>query len=258
MLFSPFPPSLAQRFESGLAGLALGCSAYQAVTTTSTDRYWNLLQQNILQVSHLDRPLTPPSTLEEGEWSVLCALPWIWVLLEDGVSQQDWLSQQPDPRIVLLFEGFEKLSSSFSVESGTPESSLTNSIPSRLSPFPAAQAVWQQAVQLTQNAATLAQGLEDWQRAPDLAESSADLKAIGIALWLTWRSDHLRLILAQAHHLVCYSDPFNPLLLCFAGVFGGFARAPFSWSQVSGGEIDRSWLRQSSEQLFRVWAGGWS
>ena len=258
MLFSPFPPNLAQRFESSLAGLALGCSTYQAVTTTSTDRYWQLLQHNILQVSHLDRPLTQPSTLEEGEWSVLCALPWIWVLLGDGVSQQDWLSQQPDPRMVLLFEGFEQFSSSVSPKSGTSESRITNSIPSRLSPFPAAQVVWQQAIQLTQNAATLAQGLEDWHRDPDLVETPADLKAIGIALWLTWRSDNLRLILAQAHNIVCSSDPFSPLLLCFAAVFGGFARAPFPWSQVPAGEIDRSQLRQSSDRLFRAWAGGWS
>lgn len=263
MLVTPFSPTLAQRFEAGIAGLALGCRAYEAHTHTSTDRFWQQLVHHITQLSHLDRPLPSPldsAMVDLPDWSGLKYLPWLWLFLDDHPGQRDWLNQQPDPQIALLLQAFEHLSTlrPWGLPRELSPQHVAELNVAELNPFPTAQTVWQTALDLTARSFTLAQGWEHWQTDP-LRPIAPGLKAIGIALWLTWRSDHVQMTLALAQQIAQAITPSNPQthslenLLPLAGLFGGFAAPPFPWSRISS--LDRSVLIQHSDRLFCAWAG---
>jgi len=237
MLVSPFPPSLAQRFEAGIAGLACGGFAYQTAYSIGTvpepqtetpaflhlaiDRFWQRLHDQITQVSQLDRPLAnrlelsilessspDPQTPESLDWFWLSDLPWLWMLLQDPEGQRQWIKQQPDPCLVLLLAACEDLSQGrhspdrSNQRVPTDRSSGLSDSPTLLDLYPAAQDIWQTAHTLTERSATLAQGLAHWQTAQTGLDRSPTLQTIGIALWLAWRTDQVGLTLAQAQQVL--------------------------------------------------------
>jgi|GEM_PF-5287089 hypothetical protein len=289
MLVSPFPPSLSQRFEAGIAGLAYGGLAYQTAPEPQTgppnsvqraiDRFWQRFHDQITQVSQLDRPLStlleisslktsaPESqipgfqTPDPLDWFWLSDLPWLWMLLQEPEGQREWLKQQPDPRLVLLLSAFEDLSHDLN-HGGFSQARGTHSIDRfPVSSCPAIQPVWAVAVDLIQRSVSLAQGIAHWQTTETLLHLSPDLKKIGIALWLAWRSDRVSLTLAFAQQISNINDRLGAEqrfsnwagLLPLAGLMGGFANAPFPWSLISG--LDRAALQQQSDRLFGAWAG---
>jgi hypothetical protein len=265
MLVSPFPPSLSQRFEAGIAGLVYGCLATQGSQTPPSpeiDRFWQRFKHRITQVSQLDRPLPTvleiaaleiPQSPDSPDYFWLSDLPWLWMLLQDPEGQREWLTPQPDRRLVLLLAACEQLThGKFSPGRFSPPSDRLSPLLNSSSALPC---IWETAVTLTERSATLSQGLAHWQTATNLLPIAPDLKAIGIALWLVWRSDHLSLSLALAQQVTAQITEKH--LLPLTGLLGGFAHAPFPWSLFSGVERAelKQELKQQSDRLFRAWAG---
>ena len=277
-----FSPSIAFRFQSALAGLALGLGLEKGAdrgdlrssnldrTASSATSLWNTIAQGIDAVTGLRLVLPDPAIVwGESDFFPLHYLPWICVLAGDGSCQDPLLKtvlnrggdSNPQDAIVFLLQVWEMYLQA-PPRSSTPEFSQKISqknFPEFSPPpirdsHPRVQQAWTILHQCRQQHPTLSQGLEQW----NILTENLDSYALGIALWLTLRSDgHFPLSLAQVPSVcsACATElpSLQRKLWAYTGLLAGFVTAKIPWDYLP--PTERSRLQAQGDRLFRAWAG---
>jgi len=267
-----FSPSIAFRFQSALGGLALGLGLEKGadrgdlrssdldLTASSYPSLWNTIAQGIDAVTGLRLVLPDPVIVwGDSDFLPLHYLPWICVLAGDGSSQDTVLktlpinsggdSSNPQDAIVFLIQVWEMYLQA------PPRSSIPEfSPPPSRDSHPRVQQAWTILHQCRQQYPTLSQGLGRW----DILTENLDLYALGIALWLTLRSnDHFPLSLAQVPSVcsACATEfpSLQRKLWAYTGLLAGFVSAKIPWDCLP--LTERSHLQAQGDRLFRAWAG---